>query len=157
MASSLRDALLPVIDQLRGLPSQFGLRRYTVKLRTRTWSGTYLGEGTPSDVDVQLTPTPRVRVMSTEEVASSGGTYRAGDFMITAITPSYTSPSAGGYAPLALNLRPSPGTTNIDVTAILTGDEGTIECQIVEFHFDSPFRYWIVVREVRTAVGTTRG
>lgn len=150
--STLRDDLLPVVDELRQLPNQFGIRRYTVKVRTRTWSGANAGEGSPVDVDVTVNPVPRVRLMSTSEIASSGGTYREGDFMVTSMTPAYTG---GGYAPSALNLRPTA--QNIEVTIILTGDEGPIECQPVEFHFDRPFTYWMVLRESRTAVGTTRG
>jgi hypothetical protein len=158
VASTLRDDLLPVINELRALPNQFGIRRYTTTIRTRTWSGTYSGEGTPTDVDVVLTPVPRVDVISTDEVASSGGTYREGDFRITAITPAFVAtPSSGGsgYSPSQLNLRPTA--QNQDVTVILTGDEGTIECMVVEFNFSRPFRTTLVVREKRTAVGTTLG
>ena len=36
---SLRDDLIPVIDELRGLPNDFGLRRFSVVLRRRVWSG----------------------------------------------------------------------------------------------------------------------
>jgi hypothetical protein len=152
---TLRDQLLPVVDLVRKLPAQFGLRRYTVTLRTRTWSGSYSGEGTPTDVDVLLTPTPRVEVLSTKDVASSGGTYREGDFRVTAITPRYTAPTTGGYTPAQLNLRPTA--QNKDVSVILTGDEGTIECMVIEFRFVRPLRYTLIVREKRTAVGTTLG
>lgn len=152
MATTLRDDLLPVIDELRQLPNEFGIRRYTVTLRTRTWSGGAVGRGTATAVDAVLFPVPRVQVITTAEIAASGGTYREGDFRVTAITPSY---GTGGYSPTALNLRPSA--TNKDVTVILTGDEGTIECGVVEFHFDRPFRYTMVVREKRTLVGTTLG
>jgi hypothetical protein len=152
--STLRDDLLPVIDDIRKLPGEFGLRRYTVTLRRRVWSGTYAGEGSPTDTDTIVSPTPRVRVLTTEEVASSGGTYREGDFKVDSMTPPYTG---GGYSPTTLNLHPAAGTTNQEVVIILTGDEGTIECQPVEFHFDRPFTYWMVLREKRTAVGTTLG
>lgn len=153
--STLRDQLLSVVDQLRYLPAQFGVRRYTVTLRTRTWSGDAPGRGTPTDVDTVLTPTPRVSVMSTDEIAASGGTYREGDFVINAITPRYTSPTTGGYTPAQLNLRPTAA--NQDVTVILTGDEGTVECDVVQLWFQRPFTYHLVVRARRTAVGTTLG
>lgn len=133
--------------------AELGLWRYDVIIRTRTWSGIYSGEGTPTDVDVLVAPRPRVKVLTTQDVASSGGTYREGDFRVDLITP--RSPAGTGYTPAQLNLRPSG--INQDVTVILSGDEGTIECQIVEFRFDDPFNYVLVVRETRTAVGTTRG
>src|SRR5713101_5514053 len=84
---SLRDSLLSVVDCARQLVADLGLHRYSVILRTRTWSGTYPGEGSPTDVDVTITPRPRVRVMSPRDVASSGGTYREGHFKIDMITP----------------------------------------------------------------------
>ncbi len=149
---SLRDSLLAIVDCARQTVADMGIFRYSVTLRTRTWSGTYPGEGSPTDVDAIITPRPRVKVMSTQDVASSGGTYREGDFKIDMITPRYDT---GGWSPAMLNLR--PGITNQDVTIILTGDEGTIECQAVEFRFSDPFTYVLVVREKRTAVGTTLG
>lgn len=152
--TTLRDSLLPVADILRQIPNTLGLRRYSVTLRRRAWSGTYPGEGVPTDTDVVLTPPPRVRVMTTQDIASSGGTYREGDFKISAVTPSYVG---GGYGPAQLNLRPGVGVLNQEITVILTGDEGTVECQLVEFKFDRPFTYFLVAREKRTAVGTTLG
>lgn len=150
--TDIRARLLPVVNKLRALPARFGLRRYAVILRRRTWSGSYCGEGTPTDVDTNLLPVPRVRPLTTKEVASSGGTYREGDFLLSAITPAFTG---GGYSPTQLNLRPTG--VNQDVTIILSGDEGVIECQVVEFWFNRPFTYEMVVREKRTAVGTTLG
>lgn len=153
--STLRDQLLPVVDQLRQLPNQFGLRRYAVTIRKRTWSGDAPGRGTSTDVDTVLTPVPRVRVITTQEVASSGGTFREGDFIISAITPRYTSPTTGGYSPAQLDLTLTA--LNQEATVILTGDEGTVECDVVEFWFHRAFTYEIVVRARRTAVGTTLG
>lgn len=150
--STLRDDLLPVVDELRQLPTDFGVRRYAVTLRRRTWSGGSPGRGTATDADVVLTPRPRVRPITTQEIASSGGTYREGDWVVTSITPSY---GTGGYAPSALNLRPASAAE--DVTVILTGDEGTVECDVVELWFNRPFTYEVVVRERRVAVGSTLG
>lgn len=148
----LRDDLLAIINCARQTVAETGIYRYDVTLRVRTWTGTYPGEGTPTDVDVTISPRPRVKVMSTRDVASSGGTYREGDFKVDYITPRFAT---GGYSPAMLNLRPTM--QNQDVTVILTGDEGTIECQVIEFKFDDPFNYSLVVRERRTAVGTTLG
>lgn len=148
----LRDSLLSTVDCARALVADTGVHRYDVTIRTRTWSGTYPGEGSPTDTDVTITPRPRVRVLSTRDVASSGGMYRMGDFRVDRITPRYAT---GGWSPAMLNVRPTA--TNQDVTVILTGDEGAVECQVVEFFFDDPFEYALVVREMRTAVGTTRG
>lgn len=153
MAQNIRDSLLPVVDALRQLPNSFGLRRYSVAIRSRTWSGNYPGELTPTDTDTVINPPPRVRNVSPEEVASSGGTYEAGDYMIEAITPSYTSltGTTGGYTPAQLRIRPGAGSNN-DVAIILTGDEGSFECELVKANFDRPFRYWLVARRIHGAV-----
>lgn len=145
--ATLRDGLLPALDALRGIPNALGLRRYTVTLRARTWSGAYPGEGTVTDTDVVINPPPRVRVLSSREVANSGGTYREGDFMITAITPRYTAPTTGGSTPAMLNI--TPNTIPQDVAIIMAGDEGTLECQAVKFLFDRAFRYSIVARVIK--------
>lgn len=149
--STLRDDLLPVFDDLRQLPDQFGLRRYSVVLRTRTWSGGEPGIGSPVDTDTTVTPPPRVRVMSPKEIAASGGTYQDGDFMIEKITPRYTSPTTGGWSPGLLHER--PGASADDVVIVLTGDEGTIECTAVKFFFDRAFNYRIVARARRVVSG----
>ena len=146
--ATLRDGLLKIADSLRALPNTFGLRRYSVTLRTRKWSGGKPGSGTATVTDVVLTPPPKVRVLKTEEVASSGGTYRDGDLMVEKITPKY---DAGGYTPAQLNLRPA---TDEDVAVILTGDEGTLEAQVIKVYFDKPFNARMVVRITR---GNVRG
>jgi len=151
--ATLRDGLLPAIDSLRGIPNTLGFRRYTVTLRSRTWGGAYPGELGTTNTDVDINPPPRVRVVTTQEVASSGGTYRLGDFRIDAITPRYTTPTTGGFTPAQLNIR--PGTIPQDVAIILTGDEAApIECEAVEFRFDRAFRYTIIARQLH---GPIRG
>ncbi len=143
--STLRDGLLPVIDSLRALPSVFGLRRYTVTLRSRAWSGGAIGRGTATNTDTVLTPAPRVRAVTAMEVAQSAGTWREGDLRLDKITPQYTTPTTGGYTPMQLALRP-PANGATDVCVILVGDEGPVEAQIVERRFDRAFGYSLIVR-----------
>jgi len=148
---TIRDGLLPVVDALRQLPSDFGIRRYSVTLRSRAWSGGSPGLGTATDTDTLISPAPRVRVLSPKEVASSGGTYQDGDFMIEKITPAYTSPTTGGWAPSVL--QQVPGASADDVVIVMVGDEGTIECTAVKFFFDRPFNYRVVARARRVVSG----
>lgn len=149
---TLRDDLLPVVDDLRELPDEFGLRRYSVKIRRRAWSGIKPGQGTPTDVDVEIQPRPKVREVTTQEIADSGGTWRQGDFKVDKVTPHYVDGLVtGGYTPSQLNIRPSG--INQDVCFILTGDEGPFECQLIEIHFERSFTYWMVVRRTITSRG----
>src|SRR5262249_16688586 len=59
---SLRTALLPVVDTIRGLagPTALDIRTYTVIVRTRTWSGGVIQKGVPTDTDLTITPPPKV-------------------------------------------------------------------------------------------------
>lgn len=67
---ALRDALLSPLDFVRGVGARLGLRVYTVKLRTRTWSGTRQGIGTNADVD---TPMLVTRLTVSDGAMTSGG------------------------------------------------------------------------------------
>ena len=150
---TLRDDLLPVIDDLRQIPDDLGLRRYRVLLRSRAWPGGKPGIGKPVDTDTEIVPAPKVRLLSTKEVAESGGTYRAGDFKVEKITPAYAPAldnGRKGWAPGQLVQEPQ-GAGN-DVLLVLVGDEGPLECTVVEYHFDRPFNYWLVARK-REQVG----
>lgn len=147
---SLRDDLLPVVDQLRQLPDDFGLRRYSVTLRRRVWSGGAPGLGTATVTDVVLSPRPRVRQLNSKEVAASGGTYEEGDYRIDRVTPSYTG---GGYAPDELYLRAV--NADEDVAVILVGDAGfEEECEVRSSTFDRAFGFSIVAGKIR---GPSRG
>lgn len=96
-----RDDLIATIDAARSAVADMGLRRYTVVVRVRTWSGAALGSGTATDVDVTLEPAPKVERLPVRLIASSGGIYEEGDLTITKISASYTesqlspAPSAG--------------------------------------------------------------
>lgn len=86
---SKRDNILPAFDRARTKLDTLGLRRYAVATRRRTWSGGRKGLGTATTADTPLVPTPRVRQLSTREIAASGGKYQQGDFRIDRITPAF--------------------------------------------------------------------
>jgi hypothetical protein len=92
--TTLRDELLETFNDVRGLIDDLGLRRYAVTVRIRTWSGSDVGLGSATTADTVLTPTPRVRVLREAEIASSGGTYRTGDYRVDKITPAYALPGS---------------------------------------------------------------
>jgi hypothetical protein len=141
---SLRDDLLPVVNGLRDLPGDFGLRRYSVTLVRRTYAER-VGDGSiPTAASVTLSPAPRVRVVSTREVAESGGTYQDGDLRVDRITPRLADGS-GGYAPSDLDYEST--TDRDEVVIVLTGDDGVSrEGTLVKKNFDRAFGYSLVVR-----------
>lgn len=149
---TLRDELLPTVDELRGLFSEFGVARYTVTIRRSVWSGGKPGIGAPTHTDTPIVTStggsPLVEQVSAREVASSGGTYREGDLRVRGITPRYTTPTTGGYTPAMLRIAPASAAE--EVLYVLTGDEGPIECTFVDGRFDDPIGYSVVVRRRRT-------
>lgn len=145
---TLRDQLLSLVSGLRQIPADLGFRRYGLTVRVSTWSGAEPGLGIATNSDVTISPKPDVRFVSVKEIAASGGTYQEGDFFVSKITPYFAGPPAGGYTPA--QLRPAVSADNQDVVYVLTGDEGAIECALIEEHLGKPrgsaLRYALVLR-----------
>ena len=88
--------LLDLVDDLRGIPGELGLRPYKVSVVVRTWSGSRPGvdASTSSDapkvigVDVG-TQSPRVRQLTQREIIASGGAYNDQDLKIGPLTPPF--------------------------------------------------------------------
>lgn len=93
---TLRDDLIPVVDGTRTLVSSLGLRLVVVKTVTRTWSGGAPGRGTATDVEVTLTPAPKVRPPSPHQVETAQGRYEEGDQLVTKISATYTEAQLDG-------------------------------------------------------------
>ena len=99
---NLRDEVLDAFAEGRGVAEELGLRRFHTYVRRRTWrSGSSLpwstsapGRGYPCDAEVLLTPAPKVEDVSVRMIASSGGTFQAGDIRLSKITPR-REPSTG--------------------------------------------------------------
>jgi hypothetical protein len=149
---SVRDRILPVIDRTRGKIASLGLRRYTVVIRRRRWSGARVGDGTATNTDTVLTPTPKVTELPANAlgpgILTSGGTIEDRYFAIERITPSYIDPRDGqrkGYQPGELRL--SATAPNEEVLVLLIGDDGRERaCTLVSQDFSKPFRYQLVIR-----------
>jgi len=93
--STLRDDLVPVINEGRQLAADLGLRQQTVVIRTRVWSGGIVGKGTTADTDLTLEPVPKVKRLPLRVVSGSGGKYEGGDRQITKISATYTAAQLG--------------------------------------------------------------
>lgn len=149
MACDLRSETLAAINKARSVISDYGFRRYTVDIVTRTWTGYKVGEGTSSESVVALSPRPRVRNMSQAEIASSGGTFREGDMVLDQITPYFNDATCGTGGYTASQLRPSTNLSNVETFFRLTGDEGVIQAQLVRADFDNPVTYKLILRRTR--------
>ena len=102
-ATSLRDALLPVVDVFRSLPGALGLRLFSVSIVQRTWAGTRAGLGTSTDVatglkvDLGIYQT-KITLISANDAIASGGLYTNQDLRVGPITPPFSGSFADGDA-----------------------------------------------------------
>lgn len=158
---NLRDSLLPVIDQLRGMPPTFGLRRFAVTIRRRVWNGTYVADpaGTVTDDDIAISPMPRVRQVFSaasmrpeqlQYLIANGNVIDDRYYKIDRITPRYTNPdgSTGGYSAQQLRLVADPDVKNVEYIVVLVGDDGfKRECVQKTFAEDRAFGYSMLVHE----------
>jgi len=107
---SFRTDLLKTVVKLRELPgpTNFDIYTSTVVVRHRTWSGGEVKLGTPTDIEIELFPRPKVR--------DAGN----GSITIGPITPQNAE---GGYTPDQLNPTESDGVESYYIVTGADGDE----------------------------------
>jgi len=87
MTQTLRDKVLPPINQARGIMGRLGFRPYTFAVIRRVWSGRSVGTGSAQDTRLAIAPDYKIRLVSLQEVTSDAGTLRDGDWRIGPLTP----------------------------------------------------------------------
>jgi hypothetical protein len=164
----IREDLLPVVNDLRGLPSDMGLshRRFAVTIRRRVWSGPQQGEGQATDYNIVIAPIPRVRDATAANLSPSEAEWLAANrgsvagqlYRVDKITPRFTNAdnSVGGYLAEQLRLWPNRDTGAVENLVALVGDDGYLrECEQVTFDQDRAFGYSMLLKEIdrpRTAL-----
>lgn len=157
---SVRDNVLPALNRARGIIERLGFRRTAVRIRQRTWAGTRIADANGqnpgyADVTTTLTPAPRVKMMTAYQQQMAGLMSAGGDtedryFVIGGVTPQFVDPADGltkGYTPGQLRQLLTPGTQNVQIDIILTGDDGQDRaCKLVLSDFTKPFGYELTVR-----------
>lgn len=124
---TLRQALLPVVDTIRGLagPETLDIRPFAVKIRARRWSTGTVQSGVPMVTDLVLTPRPRVVVRGREAV-------------IGPITPHY---AGGGYSPEVLHPSDEAG---VEQYYLLSGPDGVDRpYSVTNLDTSRPFGYML--------------
>lgn len=98
---SLASKLVPVVDKLRQLSTEFGMRPYRVFLVHVLWSGGRLGAGTPSEISRrEILPTPKViDLSSTTELLSAFGRTEDGSLIVDEISEKYSEDDLLGATP----------------------------------------------------------
>lgn len=141
---SLRADIIPLIDEVLEItgPDELDIRPSRLTIRTRTWSGGRVGDGTTEDSDLELPQKYRIREVTSREIATSGGRFEVGDVRVK-VTP---SDGAGtGYTTEQLAPTVEKGT---EVIYILTGQLNG-EYTRVELTSDRAFRRELVLRRTR--------
>ena len=130
---TVRDALLPALDVIRGIPGLMGLRRVAVALVTKTWPSGTTGIGAPSIASIPIVnangTNPRVR-----QVPGSPS-----DWLVTCVTPSYTTPTAGGFS--IQQLLPDQPTGERSFVRLTFEDGSTRDTRILALTYPKPFRF----------------
>ena len=124
---TLRKALLPVVDTIRGLagPDTLDIRPFAVRIRTRAWSTGIVQSGLSTVTDVAIEPRPRVILRGREAV-------------IGPVTPEYED---GGYAPGTLNPAEQPG---VELYYVIEGpDKVPRPYTLIDLDTSRPFGYML--------------
>jgi hypothetical protein len=151
-ASTLRDALLPAVDIIRGVPAALGMRLHTVQVVSRSWSGARIGLGTKTDtttgvkIDLGIYQT-KVRQVTERDIVASGGLYSSMDLKVGPITPPYAGSAADNDA---ISVFDPPVGTNTEVFFNIQGPgmpTGGAWFKKVSQDVSRPFRYEFIVRK----------
>ncbi len=142
---TFRDSMNRLAANVRRVPVRLDERPTTVTIRTRTWAGgRRRADGGSTDVDVVLTPTPKVREVTTRDIAASAGRYVLGDVKVGPITPTFPG---GGYT--QAQLAPPTTDSGVEIIYVLEGNENG-EYTRVTLTSDRSHSWFLVLRRRRT-------
>ncbi len=127
-----------------------GLRPNGFAIVVRTWASGAVGKGTFTDSTLPIAPNPKMREVSTRELASSGGVYEQGDLLVGPFTPAYDGPPPGGYTPAQLDPPLSPADRGVEVIYVVIGPDAGQYRRITATR-DRAMRYMLVLRRVNVA------
>jgi hypothetical protein len=86
VSCNLRESLMDCIDKILGVREGMGAQLADVSIVTRTWSGSRPGDGSYTDVEVKITPTPEIVDYSHNIRISEAGAFKSGDLLIKSIS-----------------------------------------------------------------------
>lgn len=90
-SASLVESFGALVDDLRQLYTDVGLRPYRMFSVTYRWLGGEIGRGEPVVVDeTEFLPTPKISMMGLRGDPKSAGLAERGDIRVTEISPRYT-------------------------------------------------------------------
>jgi len=153
--STLRDDLLDVADDIRGIPGDLGLRLFSVSVVVVTWTGAR-PNAPGSTKTVTVTPIKtglgafdvKVRNVSQRDAIASGGLYTDQDLEIGPITPPFVGLDEGNSLS---ELDPPMAATAREILYRIAGpgmnDPAGDYFEKIGQRADRPFRYVLTVRK----------
>jgi hypothetical protein len=146
---SLKDDLLPIVDDARGIAGELGFRPYQVWVRKAEYTGahTSLSVGTRTVTETRLLvggQDPKVREVTRKDLVAGTAELVDAEYEIGPLTPEF---AGGGVSENTIN--PDKTSSRIEVTFLLKGPgmptEGLL-CKRVGDHVARPLRYVIRVK-----------
>lgn len=151
---SLRDDLIPMVEEVRGIPADMGVHIASVYVRTETYAAAISDGSTPSSTsDVQILPIPHVEQLSVEDAIMYGGgvvTDSTGRVQSSVYSVGPITPLALGRGYAISDLMPTTSTPSKRVSLVLSGDgfqSGGEPMQIVRCETRA-FRIMLTVRRM---------
>lgn len=140
---TFRDDLRGLAESVRGMAADFGVRSYSLTVRTTTWSGGQPGHGTATNTDTAITESgsnPKVAFVQTDEIFSNDGAIEVAE--VGPITPDHPT---GGTA--ISTLRPVVADGD-GVTYILAGPRypNGAEFELEQLKHHRGYQYSLVLR-----------
>ena len=86
--SSLRDCMLKCSEKILGLRDDMGAIIHEVFIIERTWSGERVGDGSFTDTQIQIKPTPQIMDYAHDVRGTESGFVKAGDLILKGISRS---------------------------------------------------------------------
>lgn len=153
---TFRSELLPDIAEIRKIlgPGEGGLdmRPTSVTIVTQVWAGGFRGSGSVSSSSVALPPETKVRHVTQQEIAASGGRFEEGDVIVDLIDPAYQGlDGAGGFTEAQLGgATTNQGREVIYRLAQQSGATGIVgDYTLHELRRDRNFHMTAIVRRSR--------
>lgn len=116
---SFRDDLMPLLDDVRSIPGELGLRPFRLFVRTKTWTGERPGLGLSTTTEVEVLTgghPPKVRELEHRDIISGAPHLKRVEYRVGPIQPDYP---LGGHT--TEELDPEQSTTPTEVLYRLTG------------------------------------
>jgi len=139
---TLRDDLLDVVEDVREIPGDLGLRLFSVEVFKRTHAGERVGLGTSYDTTKTLLVAaykPKVVQVSSRDIIASGGLYQEQDLRVGPLTPTKIN---------VPDFDPPVGVAPMELLFRITGPgyEAGAWFRKINMLTTRPFRYEFVVR-----------